>query len=251
MIAKRQADAAREDAQVAAREGAQEEIARLRECPTSTLCDALAKSGAGAIERMAMAGMSPVTRPEGRIVGRARTMQMGIVRDPLRSAIVVDRPLAFSLVDGACEGDFLVVAAPVGPPYAIWGGVLTLQASLRGAVGAVADGMTRDVGEIDEVGFPVWCRGVTPVPGGYGGYSCRAVDVPVTCGGVEVLPGDFVVGDADGVVVLGPEIVQEVVAVAEELIEAEVRTERELRAGRKMQDVYPSRGYYASRTAGE
>jgi regulator of RNase E activity RraA len=226
-------------------------VEELRGCPTSTLCDALAKSGKGKIERMVMAGLSPVSRPNGRVVGPARTMQMEVVRDPRRSAIVADRPLAFSLVDGASEGDFLVVAAPVGPPYAIWGGVLALQASLRGAVGAVVDGMTRDVAEIDEVGFSVWCRGITPVPGGYGGYSCKAVDVPVTCGGVEVLPGDYVVADADGVVVLGPGLVREVVAVAKQLIEAELHTERELRAGRAMQDAYPSRGYYATGEAGE
>lgn len=221
-------------------------IEQLRACPTSTLCDAVAKSGTGRIERMVMSGLSPVVRPSGRVVGLARTMQMGIVRDPRRSAIVVDRPLAFSLVDGASELDFLVVGAPVGTPYAIWGGVLTLQASLRGAVGAVADGMTRDVGEIEEVGFPVWCRGITPVPGGYAGYSCKAVNVPVTCGGVEVLPGDYVVADADGVIVVGPELAGEIIPVAEELIKAEIFTEGELRAGRSMEDVYPSRGYYAT-----
>lgn len=221
-------------------------VAELRRCPTSTLCDAAAKSGAARIERMAMAGISPVVRPSGRVVGRARTMQMGIVRDPRRSAIVVDRPLAFSLVDGASPGDFLVVGAPSGVPYAIWGGVLTLQASLRGAVAAVADGMTRDVPEIEEHGFPVWSRGITPVPGGYGGYSCQAVNVPVTCGGVEVLPGDYVVGDADGIVVLGHDLVQRLVPVANELLETEAYTERELRAGRSMEDVYPSRSYYAT-----
>lgn len=221
----------------------------LRLCPTSTLCDAFAKSGVGRIERMAILGVSPVVRPNGRIVGRARTMLMEIVRDPHRSAIVTNRPLAFSLVDEASPGDFLVVAAPVGPPYAIWGGVLTLQASLRGAVGVVADGMTRDVPEIEKVGFPVWSRGITPVPGGYGGYSCQAVNVPVACGGVEVLPGDYVVADADGVIVLAPELARDVVPIARALVEAENLTERELRGGGAMQDVYPSRAYYGGRSA--
>jgi regulator of RNase E activity RraA len=220
-------------------------LARLRSCPTATLCDAYIKAGLRRPERMLMTGLGPVLSDTGVVAGRARTMLMGTVRDPERSAIVSDRELAFNLVDHAQPGDFLVVAAPQALPYAIWGGVLTLQASLRGAAGAVADGMTRDVGDIRKLGLPVWCRGVTPLPAGYGGYSCLATNVAVTCSGAEVLPGDYVVGDQDGVLVLPADQAKQVAEVCEAMEQAELEAQEKLRAGGSMLDAYPSRGYYS------
>ena len=224
-------------------------LARLRSCPTATLCDAYIKSGLRLPERMLMTGLGPVLAGTGIVAGRARTMLMGTVRDPERSAIVTNRELAFELADHAGPGEFLVVGAPQALPYAIWGGVLTLQASLRGAAGAVADGMTRDVGDIRKLGFPVWCRGVTPMPAGYGGYSCLATNVAVTCSGAEVLPGDYVVGDQDGVLVIPPDQAEEVVSVCESMEQAEVVAQEKLRAGSSMLDAYPSRGYYSTARA--
>jgi 5-oxopent-3-ene-1,2,5-tricarboxylate decarboxylase / 2-hydroxyhepta-2,4-diene-1,7-dioate isomerase len=219
---------------------------RLRACPTATLCDALIKTGLRRPERMLMEHLMPVIPETGIIAGRARTMLMGTVRDPERSAIVSNRRLAFDLVDNAGPDDFLVVGAPRGLPYAIWGGVLTLQASLRCAVGAVADGMTRDVADIRRLGFPVWARGVTPLPAGYGGYSCLATNVPVTCAGAEVLPGDYVVGDQDGVLVIPPDQAEQITLACETMEHAEVVAQEKLRSGSSMLDAYPSRGYYAS-----
>jgi 4-hydroxy-4-methyl-2-oxoglutarate aldolase len=219
---------------------------RLRACPTATLCDAFIKTGLRRPERMLMEQLMPIRPHAGIVAGRARTMLMGTVRDPERSAIVSNRPLAFKLVDGAGPDDFLVVGAPRGLPYAIWGGVLTLQASLRGAAGAVADGMTRDVADIQRTGFPVWCRGVTPLPAGYGGYSCLATNVPVTCAGAEVLPGDYVVGDQDGVLVIPSDQAEAIARACQEMEHAEAVAQEKLRSGSSMLDAYPSRGYYAS-----
>jgi regulator of RNase E activity RraA len=225
-------------------------LARLRSCPTATLCDAYIKTGLRRPERMLMSGLGPVLPQTGITAGRASTMLMGTVRDPERSAIVSNRELAFHLADHAGPGQFLVVAAPQALPYAIWGGVLTLQASLRGAAGAVADGMTRDVRDIHALGFPVWCRGVTPLPAGYGGYSCLATNVPVTCAGAEVVPGDYVVGDQDGVLVIPPDQAEEVVSTCEAMEQAEVVAQEKLRAGSAMLDAYPSRGYYSTARGG-
>jgi regulator of RNase E activity RraA len=143
-------------------------LARLRSCPTATLCDAYIKTGLRRPERMLMSGLGPVLPQTGITAGRASTMLMGTVRDPERSAIVSNRELAFHLADHAGPGQFLVVAAPQALPYAIWGGVLTLQASLRGAAGAVADGMTRDVRDIhalaDTPAWPPTCRSPALAP---------------------------------------------------------------------------------------
>ena len=196
-------------------------ITRLEACPTATLCDAYIKSGLRRPETMVMKGVRPI-RGDGRVVvGRARTKQLVTVRDPERSSLVSNRELAFEHIDKAQPGDFLVVAAPRAQPYAIWGGHLTLQASMRGAVGVVADGATRDVGEIQRLAFPVWCRGVTPIPSGHAGYSSVGTNVAVTCAGVEVIPGDYVVADQDGVIVVPQEQVLAVLEVCEEMEAAE------------------------------
>ncbi len=220
-------------------------LVRLRACPTATLCDAYIKSGLRRPETMVMEGVFPILQDHQIIAGRARTKQLATVRDPERSSLVSDRELAFEHVDKAQSGDFLVVAAPRAQPYAIWGGHLALQSHLRGAVGVVADGCTRDVTEIRRLGLPVWCRGVTPIPSGYAGYSCVANNVAVTCAGVEVIPGDYVVADQDGVIVVSPNQVEALLAQCEEMERAEDLARVNIESGKTMLDSYVSRSYYA------
>ena len=224
-------------------------LARLARCPTSTLCDAFAKSAVRRPERMVMAGLHRLIADDSIVVGRARTMQMGIVRDPHRVATVANRPLAFDLVDNARPGDFLVVSAPQALPYAIWGGSLSLQARLRGAVGVVLDGLTRDVSDIAHHGLSVWCSGVTPIPSGYGGYSCLATSVPVTCAGVEVFPDDYIVADRDGVVLVPQADAAQITEICEELVRGEELAHHKMEQGSSMVDAYPSRAYYVQQPA--
>jgi len=218
--------------------------ARLGRCPTSTLCDAFLKSGLRRPERLVLAGLVRLVPDDTVVVGRARTMQMGVVRDPGRVATVANRTLAFDLVDNAQPGDFLVVAAPQALPYAIWGGSLSLQARLRGAVGVAVDGLTRDVSDIAQHGLPVWCSGVTPIPSGYAGYSCVATGLSVTCAGVEVVPGDYVVGDRDGVIVVPQDDAEQIAEVCEELVRREELAHSRMVEGSSMAEAYPSRAYY-------
>ena len=231
--------------------GAQESVvdetvlARFRACPTATICDAYIKSGIRRPESVFMEGLRPLQQDDRIIAGRARTKLLTLVRDPERSSLVSNRELAFEHVDGAAPGDFLVIAAPQAKPYAIWGGHLTLQSGLRGAVGVVADGATRDAAEIAKHSFPVWCRGITPIPSGYGGYSAIATNVAVTCGGVEVIPGDYVVADQDGVVVVPQADVDQLLEVCEEMERAEEMARINIEKGGSMLASYVSRSYYA------
>lgn len=218
---------------------------RLAELPTSTLCDAYAKSHLRDPGSNFVAGLTRLAEPGKRVAGRARTQRMTLVRDHDRSAIVVNRELTFGLVENARPGDFLVISAPAGPPYAIFGGMLALTARQRGAVGALVDGATRDIDEIAEFGLPVWARGITALPGGFAGYSVVELGQPVTVGGVEVIEGDFVVADGDGAVVLPAGEAEQIIAICEEMHAAEVVTRAALEAGGTMQEAYPSRGYYS------
>lgn len=98
-------------------------------------------------------------------------------------------------------GDFVCIDRLGDDRHACWGGGVTISAKTAGAVGAAIDGPCTDEAEIIATDFPVWSRGVSPV-------TCRgydlggAMNVPVSCGGAVVMPGDAILADASGVVVL-------------------------------------------------
>ena len=100
-------------------------------------------------------------------------------------------------------GDILMIDRCGDDLHACWGGSLTVAARARKLAGAVIDGRATDFGDIRRIGFPVWCRGPSPITTrllAAGG----GLNVPVTVGGVVVNPGDAVIADDNGVVVLAP-----------------------------------------------
>jgi regulator of RNase E activity RraA len=220
-------------------------IERFGRIPTSTICDALVRSGIRRPETVFIPNTVPLNKRTIRSAGRARTQRSTIVRDAERSAMVNDRALSFRLVEEAAAGDFLVITAPVGFPYAIFGGSLALVAHRRGVAGVLVDGYTRDTHEIEELGLATWTHGVTAIAGGYGGYSVAEVDVPIVCAGVEVLPGDCVVGDGDGLVIVPASDAERLLPECEAMDADEARSHEALKQGRTMLESYPSRNYYA------
>jgi 4-hydroxy-4-methyl-2-oxoglutarate aldolase len=117
-------------------------------------------------------------------------------------------------LEEAPEGTVLVVDAGGYRDRAVWGEVLTVAAQRVGVVGAVVDGATRDLGAIRARNFPLYARGTSPAgPHKSGGGRCNLV---VQCGRVPVAPGDLVVGDEDGVVVIPRDDVERVYASVHE-----------------------------------
>jgi regulator of RNase E activity RraA len=153
-----------------------------------------------------------LTPPHGTLVGTAVTVAIpGTCSTLLHHAVGVLRP-----------GDFLVIDRLGDDRHACLGGGVAFAVKTAGAVGAVLDGPCTDREEIVEVGLPVWCRGVSAITTRLNDLG-GGLNVPVACGNVPVIPGDIVLADASGVIVLP-------VAEAEEvLIEAEAR---QARAGR-------------------
>lgn len=96
--------------------------------------------------------------------------------------------------------EVLVIAAGGHTGVALWGGLLTRAAMSRGAAGVVVDGAARDVAEIRELGFPCYAAGAVPA-GPHKGFG-GTIDGVISCAGCPVLPGDIVLGDDDGVVVV-------------------------------------------------
>jgi regulator of RNase E activity RraA len=219
-------------------------VARLGAIPTSTLCDAVIKAGIRKPERVIVEGVQPVLPRTVRAVGRARTERRALVRDPSRLWMARDPKLKGGVSDRANPGDFLVVTGSPGPHAAIFGGMLALTAKLRRVAGVLVDGATRDAPEIIEHNLPVWARSFTPMPGGYCGYSVVEVDGPVVCGGVEILPGDIIVADGDGIIVVPASDVATILPICEEMQAAEDKCARDIAQGASLHESYPSRSYY-------
>ncbi|MDR7417038.1 MAG: RraA family protein [Armatimonadota bacterium] len=138
---------------------------------------------------------------------------------------------ALEAIDTARAGSVLVIGT-VDPAaardVACLGGLMATAAVVRGLGGAVLDGGVRDVEEIRQLGFPVFARSVVPATT-VGRYGTLARDLPVPCGGVWVRPGDIIVGDTDGVVVVPREHAAEVLAVALEIEQTERRMAARIR----------------------
>jgi regulator of RNase E activity RraA len=145
--------------------------------------------------------------------------------------------LEIDLVDGLKPGEIAVMSCGGSRQIAPWGGLLSTAAKVRGAAGCVTDGFVRDVKAIIALGFPVFHGGIAPLDS-RGRGEIVAIDEPVTCAGVKVSPGDLIVGDADGVVVVPKALEEEAIALALKKIESEEATSAALLAGTSLADVF-------------
>ncbi|GGF50288.1 4-hydroxy-4-methyl-2-oxoglutarate aldolase [Aliidongia dinghuensis] len=164
-----------------------------------------------------------------RIAGRALTVSLpGDDGAALLKAVAEARP-----------GDILVVARPGDDRHACWGAVMTAAAEAAGLAGVVIDGYVTDVGAIRASGLPVWCLGRSPVTTKNRGGG--AVGVPVTCGGVPVHPGDVVLADENGVLVMAPDEAHALAVEALAIQAAEPRIIERVRAGETLAAIYAER----------
>lgn len=129
----------------------------------------------------------------------------------------------------APPGCVLVVDVGELGDFGYWGEVLTTGAQARGILGLVIDGGVRDIAAIEALGFPVFAS--TVALRGASKSQSGAVDVPVHCGGASVAPGDWVVGDADGVVIVPGEHLDEVLAAGDARVKREAAYFEALRRG--------------------
>jgi regulator of RNase E activity RraA len=145
-----------------------------------------------------------------------------------------------------CRGDASAASA---------GSILMTRAMVRGVAGVVTDGGLRDCPEIAKLPMPVYCRAPNPLTNL---VKHHAVDlnVPIGCGGVPVYPGDVLLGDAEGVVVIPRHMADEVAVDAFEQEKMEAFITREIRSGKALPGVYPPNAetrarYEAWKAAGE
>jgi 4-hydroxy-4-methyl-2-oxoglutarate aldolase len=186
--------------------------ARFAELGVATTYEASGREGlvAGALVRIV---------PGARAAGPARTALCGV-----NDNLAVHRVLAT-----VQPGEVVVLATPEPCGVALVGGLLAAQAKARGAAALLVDGSVRDVDELVELGLPVWARSVCAA--GAAKEAPGELDVRVTVGGVTVEPGDVVVLDGDGAVVVPRARRDEVLAAAEARFAYEGEVQLRLEAG--------------------
>jgi 3-hexulose-6-phosphate synthase/6-phospho-3-hexuloisomerase len=137
-------------------------------------------------------------------------------------------------IDVAGEGEVIIIDAGSRGP-AMWGELATHSAIQRGIAGVAADGAVRDTPEIRELAFPVWTRLVMPTAGEPKGFG--EINVPIKISGVRIHPGDWAVGDDDGVVIIPKARASEFANRAMDVLEKENRLRGEINRGSTLSQV--------------
>ena len=197
-----------------------------------------ALDGVGARRQVMDASIRPL-QAGSRLVGWARTIEVRA------TVVMAEHPYAGEMAALAAlmPGDVAVYHVATAVEAALFGELFGLAARAQGAVGAVLDGPVRDVRQLREQGFPVWANGVSPYDT-KGRAEVVAHGVPVVCGGVEVAPGDLIVADDDGVIVVPAHHAAAVVEIAGAKAKGEQGAHADLLRGVKVHDVWEKWGVF-------
>ncbi|MYB76607.1 MAG: RraA family protein [Chloroflexi bacterium] len=186
--------------------------------------------------------MAPRVRPlypEARIVGRAHPIHFRPAeRVPSQAEY---HYMEIEAMDSLLPGEVYVGTLGDAPPCALFGELFSTCAKARGATGAVIDGPVRDSGMIIAKPYPVFATAFSAADAA-GRAEAIAHNVPITCGGVLVHPGDYILAEYDGVVVIPHQHIEAVLQPAEEKVRGENTVRAELAEGEKMRTVFERHG---------
>ncbi|MDD3043629.1 MAG: bifunctional hexulose-6-phosphate synthase/ribonuclease regulator [Methanosarcinaceae archaeon] len=188
----------------------------LRTVSTPNISDAIHRKGA-------MKGIRPLVKGK-KMVGTAVTVQ----------TFAGDWAKPVEAIDVAKAGDVLVIyngSSDVAP----WGGLATYSCLNKGIAGVVIDGAARDFEDIDEIKLPVFAKNVVPNAGDPKGFG--EINAEITCGNQTVKPGDYIVGDDNGVVVIPKERAYEIARRAKEVNKTEQRLYDEIKRGGTLSEL--------------
>jgi len=171
------------------------------------------------------------------LMGIAKTLRWVDCLDPDEETY----KMMIDAVDSVKPGEVVVSAASGSDRSALWGELLSTATRMRGGRGAIVDGAIRDIDQMRSMDFPCYALHRTPRDSA-GRQKVNAYDVPIAVGSVTVSPGDLVMIDTDGMVVVPSSRAGEVIEQALEKVEKENTTRDELRKGRLLREVYNEYG---------
>jgi 4-hydroxy-4-methyl-2-oxoglutarate aldolase len=212
-----------------AREPIIERLSKLDTCAVSDALDSLGLKGA-------TWGIGPLWQCP-RIVGRAVTMKIkpAGLQQPTQH-------LGTAPIEAANPGDIIVIDNGGQLQFSCWGGLLALSAKLKGVSGVVIDGACRDIDEARELSFPVYARGVVPMTA-RGRIMQESFNQEIQFGGVQCHPGDLVIADGSGVVIIPKQKEEEVIGAGEGIYQKEQEMAAGIRKGYSGLEMLEKLGY--------
>jgi 4-hydroxy-4-methyl-2-oxoglutarate aldolase len=191
-----------------------------------------------AMDRLGIVGQCLGIRPlcdSFHVVGRAWTVRYGPVGH--------DGGTVGDYIEDVRPGDVVVLDNRGAMDATVWGDILTSVAHARGISGTVIDGVCRDVDRSADLGYPIFARG-NWMRTGKDRVRVEGMQIPVSIGGIRVMPGDWVRGDGDGVVVIPAEEILTVLEVAEEIKKVEENIRTALAGGVSLREARQMHGYH-------
>ncbi|WP_432482658.1 fumarylacetoacetate hydrolase family protein [Kineococcus esterisolvens] len=218
--------------------------AKLERTPVAALSAQLRKRG---LNNVSIDGVHP-THPDRKLVGTAKTLRFVPNREDLFASHGGGFNAQKRAFDAVEPGEVLVIEARGESGSGTLGDILAIRANARGAAGIVTDGGVRDADAVAAVGLPVYSRGAHPAVLGRK-HVPWDVDVTIACGGAAVQPGDVIVGDSDGVVVVPRALAEEVVdaALAQEQEDAWIA--QQVAAGNPVDGLFPMNAQWRQKYA--
>jgi regulator of RNase E activity RraA len=183
-------------------------FAALKRVTTDSLATVLLKKG---LRNQWVRGPMPLKLDTPRTVGRAFTMRFIPVREDVPGAVPKKLPVNRDAVEAMPAGCIAIADARGMTAAATFGDIVVMRMAKRGVAGIVTDGAVRDRNGLVAIGLPIWTAGITAPPPA---AQLMLVEwqAPIGCGGVAVFPGDIIVADADGVIVVPSALAAEVAA---------------------------------------
>jgi regulator of RNase E activity RraA len=211
--------------------------AELSAISTATLTTVLLKKG---LRRVAMRGPKPFGPASGgRVVGRAFTLRFVPAREDLATPESWASPRSTRAAIEAMQAGDVAVADAMGITSAgIFGDILCARMKKRGLAGLITDGAVRDGVGVAATGLPVWCQGVA-APASVAELTFVGWGEPIGCGGVAVMPGDAVIADGDGAVLIPDALLAAVAKEAREQERLEAWIMKEVEKGVALPGLYP------------
>jgi len=203
---------------------------------TATLTTILLKKG---LRNVWMRGAMPLRAGQERVVGPAFTFRFVPAREDLATPASWGSPISTrAAIEAMPEGAFAVIDAMGIADAGVFGDILCARMVERRAAGMVTDGVVRDLQGVLGTGLSVWCRGAAAPPS-VAGLTFVGWEETVGCGGVCVIPGDTIVADRDGAVIIPAAYLGEVLAEAPEQEQMEGWIVDEVGRGAKLPGLYP------------
>jgi regulator of RNase E activity RraA len=203
---------------------------------TATLTTVLLKKG---LRNVWLRGSMPLSKGQGRRVGEAFTLRFVPAREDLATPASWSSPISTrGAIEAMPEGCIAVVDAMGVTDAGIFGDILAARMARRGVAGLVTDGVMRDLAGVLSTGLRVWCRGVAAPPS-VAGLTFVNWQEPIGCGGVAIFPGDTIVADDDGAVVIPAALLDTVAAEAVEQERMEGWIMQEVGRGVQLPGLYP------------